>query len=327
MWLVAASALLAGGPRAAASTLETVRARGHLECGVSDGVAGFSVVDERGRWSGLDVDFCRAVAVAALGDRAKVKLRALTVADRFRALEMGEVDVLARNTSWTLSRDSEVAVRFVDVLFYDGQGFLAPRTHALASALELTGAKVCMLAGTGAEAALTGFFNGKRMRHQLVPSAHWEELVKLYESGHCTVLSADVSALAAARSRLAAPAEHVLLPEMVSKEPLGPWVRASDGPWFAIVRWTLRLLIAAEELGLTSAGVAAGSGGEALAHLAGGGAGLGLAPDWAEQIVRQVGSYGEIYERNLGLGSPLRLKRGLNDLWTRGGLMYAPPIR
>lgn len=327
MWLLAAVAVLVGGPRAAASTLETVRARGHLECGVSDGVAGFSIVDEQGRWSGLDVDFCRALAVAVLGDRAKVKFRALTVADRFRALETGEVDVLARNTSWTLSRDSEAAVRFVDVLFHDGQGFLAPRTHALASALELTGAKICVLAGTGAENALAGYFNAKRMRHQVVSSAHWGELVRLYESGHCTVLSADISVLAAARSRLAAPAEHVLLPEMVSKEPLGPWVRSSDAPWFAIVRWTLQLLIAAEEIGLTSAGVATGAGGEALARLRGGGAGLGLAPDWAEQVVRQVGSYGEIYERNLGLGSPLRLKRGLNDLWTRGGLMYAPPMR
>ncbi|MEW5962923.1 MAG: amino acid ABC transporter substrate-binding protein [Pseudomonadota bacterium] len=306
-----------------------MRARGHLECGVSDGVAGFSTVDERGRWSGLDVDLCRALAVAVLGDRSAVKLRPLPVADRFRALEAGEVDVLARNTTWTLSRDSERGVRFVDVLFYDGQGFLAPRTHALASALELTGAKVCVLAGAGAEAALAGFFNARRMRYQLVASAHWDELVRLYESGGCTVLSADISALASARSRLSLPSDHVLLPEMVSKEPLGPWVRASDSQWFAIVRWTLKVLIAAEELGISSTSVEAmqAAGSEAVARLLGGGAGLGLAPDWALQIVRQVGSYGELYERSLGQGSPLKLKRGLNDLWTRGGLMYAPPIR
>lgn len=327
--LLAASSASPHAASATASTLETVRARGHLECGVSDGVAGFSTVDEKGRWSGLDVDFCRALAVAVLGDKTAVKFRPLSVADRFRALEAAEIDVLARNTTWTLSRDSEQGVRFVDVLFYDGQGFLAPRTHALASALELTGAKVCVLKGTGAEAALAGFFNARRMRFRLVASAHWDEVVHLYDKGECTVLSADISVLASARSRLSVPADHVLLPEMVSKEPLGPWVRASDSQWFAIVRWTLKALVAAEELGMSSASAQAmqAAGSEAVAPVHGGGASLGLASDWMLQIVRQVGSYGEIYEQNLGQASPLRLKRGLNDLWTRGGLMYAPPIR
>lgn len=336
IWRAAAAAallatVLVAPPVADAGTLEDVRARGSLECGVSDGVTGFSLF-ENGRWAGLDVEFCSAIAAAVLGNKDAVRFRPLPVGDRFRALMSGEVDVLARNTTWTLSRDTELGVRFVDVLFYDGQGFLVPRTHALASALELSGAKICVMSATLAEPALARFFSVRRMRFQPVASPHWTELVANYVSGVCNVLTADLTTLAVERSRLANPAEHVLLPELVSKEPLAPAVRDNDMQWFAVVRWTLKALIAAEELGLTRANVVAMRGGHTSEELAGFfgasiGATMGLPPDWAFQIVKQVGNYGEIFERTVGQGSSLKLERRLNDLWSRGGLMYAPPMR
>jgi len=326
-----ALAVLLWGPSGHAATLDVVKARGHLECGVSGDVPGFSIADAQGRWTGFDVDFCSAVAAAVLGNKNAVKFRQLSVGNRFRALTSGEVDVLAGNATWTLSRDTELGVRFVDVLFHDGQGFLVPRTHALASALELSGAKICALSGTHAEAALARFFSVRKMRYQLIAAEHWGDLVMQYTSGVCNVLTADLTTLAIERSRFADPDAHVLLPELVSKEPLAPAVRADDAEWFLIVRWTLMALISAEELGVTSANadVVSGSAGEEIAGFlsASSGGAMGLPPDWAFQVIRQVGNYGEIFERNVGMRSPLKLKRRLNDLWSRGGLMYSPPMR
>ena len=324
---------LLGAMAAHAGLLDAVRARGHVECGVSDGVPGLSTVDASGRWSGLDVEFCAALAAATLGRADAVKYRPLSDADRFKALARGDVDLLARNTAWTLSRDTELGVRFVDVLLYDGQGFLVPRTHALASALELSGARICVQSGTHAEAGLAGFFAARKMRYQPVVSERWSALVQLYAGGQCSVLTGDLTVLASERSRLANPTDHVLLPELISKEPLAPAVGADDSQWFAGVRWTRMALVAAEELGITSANAEAlrASGSEAQRAFLGAGAPLGsaigLAPDWAFQVVRQVGNYGEIFSRNLGSDSPLALERRLNDLWSRGGLMYAPPVR
>lgn len=317
----------------AETRLETVKARGYLNCGVGDGLAGFSQVNGRGQWSGLDVEFCAALATSIFGTKDAVKYKNLTAADRFSALVNGEVDVLARATAWTLTRDSELGVRFVGVLFYDGQGFLVPRGHAITSVLELSGASVCVLPGSSGERVVTDFFGQRKMRFQLVTSEHWDHLVRTYASGGCTVLTGDLSILAHERSRLAAAGDHLLLPEMISKEPLGPAVKSGDEQWFSVVRWNYMALIAAEEMGLTSANVDAMRSSSALdvrrflgleADL---GASLGLARDWAYQVVKQVGNYAEIFDRTLGHGSPMKIDRGLNNLWTKGGLLYAMPLR
>lgn len=318
---------------AAPSTLDAVKARGYVNCGVGDNTPGFSEVDGNGTWSGLDVEFCSALAAAVFGDKNNVKFRALQTADRFRALREGEVDVLMRTSAWTLSRDSDLGARFVGVLFYDGQGFLAPRGHAVASVLELSGASICVLPGGTGERAVSEFFTRSKMRYQLITSPRWDDLVKAYAAGSCTALTGDLSLLAYERSRLAVPADHVLLTEMISKEPLGPFVKAGDDTWFAIVRWTAMALVAAEELGLSSTNVAGMTGTSFMdirrflgleANL---GQPLGLARDWAFQVIKQAGNYGEIFERTLGAGSVLKLERGLNNLWTKGGLMYAAPFR
>lgn len=318
---------------AAAGTLETVKARGHILCGVGEDAPGFSRSDERGQWSGLDVEFCRALAVAVLGSKDAVKFRSLSPADRFNALTSGEIDVLSGATSWTLSRDTELGIRFVDTLFYDGQGFLVRRSNALTSVLELSGSSVCVQTGTSAEQGLVDFFKAHQMRFQLVVADRWEEIIKAYATGGCTLLTGDMSSLALERTRLANPADHMLLPELITKQPTGPAVRLGDEQWFAIVRWTLMALVAAEEMGLSSQNSDASRSSPLLdvrrflgvdANL---GRGLGLVQDWAYQIVKQVGSYGEIYDRNLGVKSMLRLERGINNLWTRGGLLYAAPFR
>ena len=287
----------------------------------------------QGQWSGLDVEFCSALAVGIFGKKDAVKFLNISVGDRFKALADGKVDVLSRMTAWTLTRDTELGARFVGVLFYDGQGFLVPRGHAIASVLELSGASVCVLPGSSGERGVTDFFGQRKMRFQLVTSDHWEHLVKTYAAGGCTVLTGDMSLLANERVRLANAAEHMMLPEMITKEPLGPAVKAGDEQWFSIVRWNYMALIAAEELGLTSANVDAMKTSTVLdirrflgleADL---GAPLGLARDWAYQIVKQVGNYAEMFERTLGQGSPFKLERGWNNLWTKGGLMYAMPLR
>ena len=335
LWIFAIALVCYGPPVLAASpkTLETVRARGYLNCGVGENIPGFSQVDGRGQWSGLEVEFCTALAVAIFGKKDTVKFRALSPTDRFKALHEGEVDVLMRATAWTLSRDGDLGIRFVDVLFYDGQGFLVPRGHAIASVLELSGASICVLPGSSGERSITEFFNQRKMRFQLVTSDRWEQLAKAYAAGGCTVLTGDISFLASERSRLPSPLEHVLLPEFITKEPLGPAVRTGDDDWFAIVRWCEMALIAGEELGLTSANADNMRDSSQLdirrflgreANL---GQSLGLARDWTYQIIKQVGNYGEIFERTLGQASPLRLDRGLNSLWTKGGLLYAAPFR
>jgi general L-amino acid transport system substrate-binding protein len=317
----------------AASRLDTVRGRGYVNCGVGDAIPGFSQVNARGQWSGMDVEFCSALAASIFGSKDAVKFRNLAAADRFKALEDGEVDVLMRATAWTLTRDTELGARFVAILFYDGQGFLVPRGHAISSVLELSGASVCVLPGSSGERVVSDFFGQRKMRFQLVTSERWNELVKTYAAGGCTVLTGDTSLLAAERSHFVAATDHLLLPEMISKEPLGPAVKSGDEQWFSVVRWNYMALIAAEELGLTSANVETMKASTSLdirrflgleADL---GEPLGLARDWAYQIVKQVGSYAEIFDRTLGHASALKLDRGLNNIWTKGGLMYAAPLR
>lgn len=333
-----AAALLASGlpatPEAAAQgTLAAVRARGSLQCGVSGDVPGFSVADSKGRWSGLFVEYCQAVAAAVLGSKEAVKIIPLAGSERFQALKSGSVDLLVPASAWTLTRDSELGALSAGTLFYDGQAFLVHRGDAVASVLELSGSSVCVLSGTSAEQGLVDFFRARQMKYQLVVSEKWPELVKSYDTGGCTLLTADLSLLAVERSRMDRPNDHLLLPELISKEPLGPMVREGDDGWFRIARWTLMALVAAEEQGVTGAGAEAARQSAVLEtrRLLGSdqsqGPVLGLAADWAFQAIRQVGSYGEIYERNLGFKSPLRLERGFNALWNRGGLMYAGPFR
>lgn len=321
-------------PAAQAETrLEAIRARGYVNCGVGAGMTGFSRVDSGGKWSGFDVEFCSALAAAVFGSKDAVKFRNIHAADRFRSLTDGEVDVLLRGSPWTLTRDAELGARFVGVLFYDGQGFLVPRGHAIISVLELSGASVCVLPGSSGERSVTDFFGQRKMRFQLVTSEDWSQLVKTYGAGGCTALTGDVSLLAAERANLASPNDHILLPELIDKAPLGPVVKTGDDQWFAIVRWTCMALIAAEEMGLTKANVESMKSSTVLdvrrfLGLEGDlGAPLGLAKDWAYQIVKQVGNYGEIFERTLGQDSLLKLQRGLNELASKGGLMYSAPFR
>lgn len=332
---VLACVLLAcfAGASANAGTLETVRSRGHLVCGISEGMPGFASVSTAGIWSGLDIDFCGAVAAAVLGDRNAAKYRLVTAASRYQALAAGEIDLLPRASGRTLSRDTELGVRFVDTLFHDGQGFLVKRGYAVASVLELSGTSVCVMTGSSAAQSVENYFQSRRMRYQLMPYEHWSQAVKAYADGACTVLTGDITVLAAERSRFANPADHVIMPEMISKEMLGPVVRQGDEQWFSIVRWTLAALIAAEELSITSQNIAVlrDSTNIDIRRFTGAeadlGQGMGLARSWSYEVVRQVGNYGEMFERHIGVHSPLSLERGLNNLWSRGGLMSAGPLR
>ncbi len=298
--MVTMLAIFALQPASAANkpTLEQVKARGYINCGVSDNAPGFSQVSAQGDWSGLEVEFCSALAAAVLGKKDAVKFRALQSADRFKALQEGEVDVLLRSTAWTLSRDADLQVRFAGVLFYDGQGFLVPRGHAVSSVFELSGASICVLPGSSGERAVSEYFARNKMRFKLITSDRWEHLVKAYGAGGCTVLTGDLSLLAVERSRLANAADHVFLAESISKEPLGPAVRTGDDEWFAIVRWNAIALVAAEELGLTSANVefdedvtghrrapVSGRGGQSWSAL-GSGARLGLSGGQASRQLR-----------------------------------------
>ena len=316
-----------------AATLDAVTSRGQLVCGVSADLPGFATEDRYGAWSGIDVEFCRAVATAVLGDPSKVRFEALTAAEGFRSLQSGMVDLLARGTAWTLSRDTEFKVRFVDVLVYDGQGFMVPRNHGVASILELSGASICVVSDTRAADTAATYFGRQRMRAQFVTSEKWQDLVAAYASGGCTALTGELTMLADVRRTLADPTEHTLLPELISKEPIGPAVRIGDERWFSIVRWVLMALIEAEELDVSSANVSSklDSPIEDVRRLLGVrsdlGVSLGLTADWARNVIAKVGNYGEIYDRTLGLKSPLQLPRGPNNLWTRGGLMYAVPLR
>ncbi|MCB2261393.1 MAG: amino acid ABC transporter substrate-binding protein [Candidatus Thiosymbion ectosymbiont of Robbea hypermnestra] len=318
----------------AGSTLDTVQKRGKLLCGVNTGLPGFSSVDSKGRWTGIDVEVCRAVAAAVLGDAGKVEFTPLTAKERFTALQSGEIDLLSRNTTWTLTRDSSLGVNFTGVTYYDGQGFMVSRELGLKNARELDGASVCMLSGTTNELNLADYFRTHGMKYEPVVFDTADQVVKGFESGRCDVLTSDQSQLYGQRVKLADPDKAMVLPEIISKEPLGPLVRQGDDDWMNVVRWTLFAMVNAEELDVSSKNVEqmkmASKNPETrrLLGLEGiKGKGLKLSDDWAYQIVRQVGNYGEVFERTVGKGSPLGIDRGLNTLWKDGGLQYAPPIR
>ncbi len=316
--------------------LNAVRKRGYLACGVNPGLPGFAYPDVRGTWRGFDVDICRAVAAAVLGDASKVHFIPISSGDRFSALQKGEIDVLSRNTSWSFSRDAGLGVDFAAVTYYDGQGFLAPKALHLSSALELSGARICVQAGTASQDNLSDYFNARGLHFRPVVAANETEARRLYQSGACDVFTADVSALAGSRSVLDNPGAHVILPDVISKEPLGPVVRQNDPVWADIVRWTVYATILGEELGLTSKTVAQAretASDPQTRRLLGVegdyGALLGLKRDWAFQVIRQVGAYHEIFRRDVGADSPLKLDRGLNALWSapKPGILYAPPLR
>jgi general L-amino acid transport system substrate-binding protein len=318
---------------ATAQTLKTVTDRGMVSCGVSQGLPGFSLPDDKGNWTGLDVDICRAIAAAIFNDPAKVKFIPLSAKDRFTALQSGEIDLLSRNTTWTLSRDTSLGANFTGVTYYDGQGFLVKKSLKVNSALELNSASVCVQTGTTNEQNLADYFKGNNMKYEVIAFGSADETIKAYESGRCDVFTADVSQLFAERLKLSNPADHSVLPEVISKEPLGPMVRHGDDQWFDLVKWVLFAMIDAEELGVTQKNVdemaksdkpefrrAFGTDGNL-------GEQLGLTKDWVSRIVKAVGNYGESFDRNVGAGSKLGIARGLNQLWTKGGIQYAPPIR
>jgi general L-amino acid transport system substrate-binding protein len=328
-----AATLAVAASAASAQTLNTVKQRGTLNCGSNGVLAGFGLPDAQGRWTGLDVDFCRALAAAIFNDPTKVKFAPLTAKDRFTALQSGEVDVLARNTTWTSSRDTALGLNFTAVNYYDGQGFMVRKALKVNSALELNDAAVCVQQGTTTELNLADYFRANKMKLKTVTFATSTESVKAYDAGRCDAYTTDASGLAGERLRLANAADHIILPEIISKEPLGPVVRHGDDQWFDIVKWTHFAMVNAEELGVTKANVddqmksdkpdikrllgTEGKHGEAL----------GLTNDWAYRIIKHVGNYGEAFERNVGQGSELKIARGVNALWSKGGLQYAPPIR
>jgi general L-amino acid transport system substrate-binding protein len=318
---------------AAQQTLKTVQDRGMLSCGVSQGLPGFSAPDDKGNWTGLDVDFCRAIAAAVLNDPTKVKFVPTSAKDRFTALQSGEIDVLSRNTTWTISRDTSLGANFTGVTYYDGQGFMVKKSLKVNSALELNSASVCVQTGTTTEQNLADYFKANNMKYDVIAFGTNDETVKAYESGRCDVFTTDQSGLYANRLKLANPNDHMVLPEIISKEPLGPMVRHGDDQWFDIVKWTLFAMINAEELGITSKNVDEKLKSEnpemkrVLGTDGNFGEQLGLTKDWVIRIVKAVGNYGEAFERNVGSGSPLAINRGLNNLWKKGGLQYAPPIR
>lgn len=319
---------------AAASTLDDVKARGTLNCLVSTGLAGFGNPNDQGEWSGLDVDVCRAVAAAVLGDPTKVNFIPTTSQERFTKLQSGEGDMLSRNSTWTMSRDSELALDFVAVTYYDGQGFIVRKDSGITSALQLDGATVCVETGTTTELNLTDYFRTNNMTLVPVVFGQPDEAPAAYEAGQCDAYTTDASGLAAERTGMADPSAHIILPEIISKEPLGPAVRHGDNQWGDIVRWSLNAMIVAEEFGITQANVAdmkATSENPEVRRLLGVegdmGLKLGLDNDWATRIIASVGNYGEAFERNVGVNTPLGLERGLNALWSKGGLLYAPPVR
>jgi general L-amino acid transport system substrate-binding protein len=318
---------------ASAQTLKTIKDRGLLSCGVTQGVPGFSSPDDKGNWTGLDVDVCRAIAAAVFNDPTKIKFVPLSSKDRFTALQSGEIDVLSRTTTWTLSRDTSLGANFTGVTYYDGQGFLVKKSLKVNSALELNSASVCVQTGTTTELNLADYFKGNNMKYEVIAFTTNDETIKAYESGRCDVFTTDVSGLYADRLKLANPADHIVLPEVISKEPLGPMVRHGDDQWFDIVKWTLFAMITAEELGITQKNVdeKAKSDNPEMKRVFGTdgnlGEQLGLTKDWVTRIVKAVGNYGESFDRNVGPGSKLGIARGINNLWNKGGIQYAPPMR
>ncbi len=318
---------------ASGQTLKAVTDRGMLNCGANGTLAGFGLPDAQGKWTGLDVDVCRAVAAAIFNDANKVKFVPLSAKDRFTALQSGEVDVLVRNTTWTSSRDTSLGLNFTGVDYYDGQGFMVRKALKVNSALELGDASVCVQQGTTTELNLADFFHAHNMKLKTVTFATANEAVKAYDAGRCDAYTTDASGLYAERLRLANSNDHIVLPEIISKEPLGPAVRHGDDQWFDVVKWTLFALINAEDLGITKGNVdeMMKSPSPEIRRVLGlegnSGESLGLTNDWVVRIVKAVGNYGEMFENDVGANSPLKIERGLNKLWSKGGLQYAPPIR
>jgi len=325
--------LTAAGTVHAGATLDAVKKKGFIQCGVSDGLPGFSFADDKGNFTGIDVDVCRAIAAAVFGDATKVKFTPLTAKERFTALQSGEIDVLSRNTTWTSSRDSAQGFNFAGVTYYDGQGFLVNKKLGVKSAKELDGATVCIQAGTTTEMNLSDYFRANKMKYTPVTYDKSDESAKALESGRCDVLTSDQSQLYAQRIKLAKPDDYMVLAEVISKEPLGPLVRHGDDEWFDIVKWTLFAMLNAEELGVNSKNVdeQLKSTNPDIKRLLGvegdKGKDLGLPNDWVVKIVKQVGNYGEVFQRNVGSDSALKIERGLNAQWNQGGLQYSPPVR
>jgi general L-amino acid transport system substrate-binding protein len=328
-----AGAVLTLATAASASTLDEVKKRGMVNCGANGQLPGFGLPDSQGNWTGLDVDLCRAVAAAIFNDPTKVKFVALTAKDRFTALQSGDIDVLARNTTWTSSRDSQLGLLATAVNYYDGQGFIVRKDLKVNSALELNDATVCVQQGTTTELNLADYFRANKMRLKSVTFLQLDEALSAYESGRCNAYTTDASGLYSVRLKLAKPDDHVVLPEIISKEPLAPFVRQGDDQWFDVVKWVHFAMINAEELNITKANVddQMKSDNPEVKRLLGVegnfGEQLGLTKDWVLRVVKHVGNYGEVFDRDVGQGSPLKITRGLNALWIKGGLQYAPPVR
>ncbi|HEY5828117.1 MAG TPA: amino acid ABC transporter substrate-binding protein [Hyphomicrobiaceae bacterium] len=314
-------------------TLDTVKQRGSLSCGVNVGLAGFSQPDDKGNWTGLDVDYCKAIAAAVLGDGTKVKYVPTTAKERFTALQSGEIDVLIRNTTWTTARDSSLGLIFAGVNYYDGQGFMVKASLGVKSAKELNGATVCVQTGTTTELNLADYFKANKMTYKPVVFEKLDETMQAYLAGRCDVYTTDQSGLYSNRVQQPKPEDHVVLPEVISKEPLGPSVRQGDDQWLTVVKWVHYALLNAEEAGITQANVGEmlNSTNPEIKRILGKdgelGKGLGLSNDFVVNVVKAVGNYGELFERNVGTGSRLKIARGLNNLWSKGGIQYAPPLR
>ena len=326
--LAAVPALAAGSP-----TLERVKKNGYLRCGVNEGLPGFANPDAKGNWTGMDVDFCRAVAAAIFNDPKKVRFTPTSAKVRFTALQAGEFDLLSRNTTWTMSRDTQLGLEFIGVIYYDGQGFMVPKSLKVTSAKQLNGANVCTNTGTTTELNLADYFRANNLKYKVIAFEKNNEVLAAYDAGRCDAYTTDASGLYAERLKLKKPDDHIILPEIISKEPLGPAVNQGDQQWADLVRWTMFALLNAEELGVTSknADQMLKSPNPEIRRLLGVegafGESIGLSKDWVMRIVKGVGNYGELFERNVGQGSPLKIKRGQNALWNKGGLQYAPPVR
>ena len=324
---------VAAATAATAGTLDDVKAKGHVQCGVTQGLPGFSNPDSKGNWTGIDVDVCRAIAAAIFGDASKVKYTPLSSKERFTALQSGEVDLLSRVTTWTMTRDTALGLNFAGVTYYDGQGFMVRKSLGVTSALQLGGASVCTSTGTTTELNVADYFRANNMKLKIVAFEKSDETVAAYDKGRCDVYTTDQSGLYAQRLKLTKASDHIVLPEIISKEPLGPVVRQGDDQWFNLVKWTLFAMINAEEMGITSKNIdeKMNSKDPATLRFVGKegtfGKNLGLENNWAVNIVKQVGNYGEIFDRNVGPKTPLGIARGINALWNKGGIQYAPPIR
>jgi general L-amino acid transport system substrate-binding protein len=331
--IIVAAVLAALTLPAGAGTLDTVRSRGTVICGANGQLPGFGLPDAQGNWTGFDVDYCRAYAATIFNDPSKVKFVALTAKDRFTALQSGDVDVLARNTTWTSSRETQLGLHATGPNYYDGQGFIVRKALKVNSALELSDASVCVQQGTTTELNLADYFRANRMKLKSVTFAQLDEALKAYDTGRCDAFTTDVSQLYSVRLKLAKPDDHVVLPEIISKEPLSPFVRQGDDQWFNIVRWVHYVMLNAEELNINKGNVdeQLKSDNPEIKRLLGSeqnfGEQFGLTKDWAYRIIKHVGNYAEVFDKNLGVGSPLKITRGLNALWTKGGIQYGPPVR